>query len=267
VDNMIKLAVITPTKGERGTIAQTVASAVGIPVRFEHVIVAPANHVDALKEQFSTCRVVPERGTGMYAAVQQGLDQVVDCDVFTWLNDDDVLELRGFSRALEHFCKRDDLDVVYGRVRWMDAGGIHRGEIPVAGNAGDWLPLISKAVVPVAQPGTIVRTSLFRQLGGFDLKYSFCGDLDLFARIAARGSRIVFVPHVVATFRIHQQQLSKIETDVENETEAICKTVGAYSIWIYWGARLRFIARNLSHYLSRFRRFGLVTMRHVYRQG
>jgi hypothetical protein len=265
---MIKLAVITPTKGERGTIAQTVVSAAtAVPVPFEHVIVAPARHVDALKAQFPACRVVAERGTGMYAAIEQGLDQVPDCDVFTWLNDDDILELPGFRIAVEQFGERDDLDFVYGRVRWMDASGTYRGEIPVAGNARDWLPLISKAVVPLAQPGTVIRTSLFRSLGGFDPKYSLCGDLDLFARIASRGSRIVFVPLVVAAFRIHERQLSKIQKEVENETNAICQAVGARSVWRYWKARLRFIARNLSSYLSRFRRFGFVTMRDVYRQG
>jgi hypothetical protein len=259
----MKIGVVTPTLGKRGTLDETVASVA--EAGFEHVLVTPHACVDALVTRYPHCKLIPESGSNMYKAIEDGVLVGGDWDYFTWLNDDDVLLPAGITGLVAQLNASPKVDAIYGRVGWMNSDGVRRGSIPVANTSSDWLPLISRGVVPLGQPGTLVRRARFLAIGGFDSQYKLCADLDLFARLAADGANIVFVAEEVALFRIHAEQLSKLETAVSEETSRISSASPRSSFLRFLIARIRFVAANRASYGQRVFKLGRFRMRDIYR--
>ncbi|HEY4403980.1 MAG TPA: hypothetical protein VGN55_04935, partial [Xanthobacteraceae bacterium] len=55
--------------------------------------------------------------------------------------------------------------------------------------------------------GTMVRTRVIRELGGFDETMRSCEDWDMWRRIGWRH-RVAWVPHGLARYRIHEGSIS-----------------------------------------------------------
>ena len=87
--------------------------------------------------------------------------------------------------------------------------------LPVARRGQDLPALLARGIMPLAQPGTVIRRSLVERLGGFDETFRSAGDLDFFVRALAAGARFEFVDARVADFRLHAGQLSKNRAEVE----------------------------------------------------
>ncbi len=259
----MKTLVITPTLGVSRWLDETVASVAALPAPCHHVIVCPAGVRSDLARRFPRAQLVVEPGGGMYAAINAGVAAATDWDVFTYLNDDDVLCADGTAQVWRRFEQEPSVDVVYGRVGLMDTNGAPQGWLPVAHRPGDLTGLLAREMVPLAQPGTWMRRGIFQRLGGFTASFQLAGDLDLFSRALAAAARFEFVPAEVARFRLHAGQLSKHEAAAEAEM------ILALARWLdhptSWGSLLRFRWDNLPVYLDRIRRHGFVSMRRLYR--
>ena len=260
---MSGLLVVTPTLGQSPWLAETAASVAGLGPACRHVLVCPAAVRAELEQRFPHTLVVAEPGGGMYAALNAGIAAAGDSEAFTYLNDDDVLCAAGTAEALRRLEQNPETGVVYGRVSLADAHGAPQGWLPVAHQAGDLAALLARGIVPFAQPGTWMRSSLLTTLRGFDAGYRLAGDLDLFSRALAGGARFAFVSAEVARFRLHPGQLSKDEAAADAEkTRALARWADTPAPL---GSRLRFGRDNLPVYLDRIRRHGFVSMRRIYR--
>lgn len=260
----MKAAVLTPTLGESSWLNQALESVRALGPQVESIVVCPRDAESRILQRWPGVRVVTDDGRGLYAALNRGLKATADMDAVTWLNDDDVLDPAGTSIALKTLADDPAVDGAYGWVEMIGGDGEPCGRIPVARRAGDWPALFVQGIVPLAQPGTWLRADLFRKLGGFDESFRLAGDLDLFSRAVLGGAGFLFVPAVVARFRLRAGQLSKDEAvgDEEKRRALAAWRTRPRSRSAVW----RFRCDNLGVYFDRIRRHGFVSMRQVYRK-
>jgi glycosyltransferase len=258
----MKLRIVTATRGDSAFFSEMLRSIGQAAPGVEHVVVCPAERI-ALLNLRQHIRTIAEINGGLYAAIEQGLRESGDTwDAFTWINDDDLLNAEGFAKLIAELSHRPEIGVAYGRVVLIDGRGSRVGEIPVAGRGDDLVALLARGVIPLAQPGTIIRRSVWEKLGGFDLSYRSAGDLDFFVRALCAETRFAFVNAEVASFRLHAGQLSKRRAEVETETTRALEPLAALpnSLSALW----RFQLGNAGIYFERLRRHGFVSMRTLY---
>src|SRR4051812_20593993 len=122
--NAMTLRIVTATRGNSPYWEEMVASIRAAAPGAGHVIVCPAAAVGDIRSRAPGARVVAETGTGLYAALNQGLREPPDAwDAFTWLNDDDRLVAPGFQELCGQMDRQRDVAVAYGRVELINRNG------------------------------------------------------------------------------------------------------------------------------------------------
>ncbi len=261
----MRLRVITATRGQSPHLAAAVVSVAQLPgAAVHHVLVCPLADCARLGREFPACQVLAEEGAGLYAALNTGLKAAGTDEFFTWLNDDDLLVPNGFAAALRQLADDPELGAVYGRVEMIDGAGKLLGELPVAHRPADLPALLASGTMPLAQPGTVFRTTATESVGVFDSTYRLAGDLDFFVRAVRAGVRFAYHHGKVAQFRVHAGQLSKNETAAALEH---ARAIEALSHLAAGGARWRFRWDNRGVYWRRIRQHGFVDMKTLYRHG
>lgn len=266
---MVRLLVITPTLGRSPHLGAMCRSTAALGDLASHVVIGPSGMDGALHKAGSAARTLVEtESRGLYSAINQAARTAGSREAawITWINDDDIIAVDGIRRLLSTL-EETQADIGYGRVRLIDEGGTHLGWLPVAHDPRDLASLMARCIMPLAQPGTIIRRSLFDELGGLDESFRLAADLDFFARALRRGARFGFVNQEVAAFRLHAGQLSKNEDEARIEAQRVFNAVCDAGVRASFGAILRFRWWNLGTYAGRIRRFGFRSMREVYRHS
>ncbi|HXB01663.1 MAG TPA: hypothetical protein VNV15_02455 [Opitutaceae bacterium] len=259
----MKLRIVTATRGRLPFFNEAIASIRSACPEAGQVIVCPAACVPSIAAGAGVV-ILPETGTGLYAALNQGWRAPGGWDAFTWLNDDDLLLAPGFGGLIEALARWPEVDVAYGRIGLIGAKGEALGALPVARRGEDLAALLARGIMPLAQPGTVIRRSLIDRLGGFDETFRSAGDLDFFVRALVAGARFEFINARVADFRLHADQLSKHRVEVEAETARALQPLARAPRSLT--ALLRFRLGNAGVYCSRVRRHGFMSMRELYDQ-
>lgn len=258
------LLIVTPTLGESAFLEETMASvaALGLPVT--HVLSTPLARVAALQERYPSATVVPDAGRsgGIYGALNAALAAApAGWNWFTYINDDDKL-LPGFAGVVRrHLASPDPEPVIYGNVEQIDETGRHIGMVTVERNPR-WIPaLLQEGISPVMQQGMLFRRDWVSRLGGFDLRYRLCADLDFWLRARATGAKFRYYPVRVAQFRLRNGQLSA-DTDctiLEQDTIVRRHFPEQLPAWRRHVACWRYRLHNLPRYLHRIRHHGART--------
>jgi GT2 family glycosyltransferase len=268
------LLVVTPTLGESPFLDRTVASIEAQPLHVRHVISTTARKVPELAARYPHATVVPDAGRlgGIYGAINSGLEAAkerFDWDWFTYINDDDLL-LPGFGRVmLENFRDRAPAPVSYGDVELVDEHGTRISCITTAENPG-WIPaLLHQGISPLMQQGMAFRRDVVARLGGFDLRYRLCADLDFWLRAFAAGERFRYHPERVAQFRLRDGQLSSDTSVTRFEQDSIVarhlpRRPRATERFC---TRVLYRAYNFPRYVERFRTRGFRTSYALLQQG
>lgn len=258
------LLVVTPTLGRSVYLDQTMASVAALHLSVAHVLATPASQVGRLQGGYPHALVVPDGGhdAGVYGALNSGLRQAPPgWEWFTYLNDDDVF-LDGFSDVVRlHLARPEPEPVVYGDVALVDDHGRHLGLTTVERDPR-WIPaLLQQGISPLMQQGMLFRRDWVERLGGFDVRYRLCADLDFWLRAHAAGASFRYCHQRVARFRVHAGQLSGDTALTRREQADI---VGRhYPARLPAGRRhaavLRYRLCNLLRYLGRTRSLGFRT--------
>lgn len=268
-----RILVVTPTLGASPFLEETVASVADQPLDIVHVLSAPAAKQEELRARFPGMTVVEDAGRagGIYGAINAALGRAgADWDWFTYINDDDLL-LPGFGRAsLRHLGAPTPAPVAYGDVELVDEGGRPLARITTERDPA-WIPaLLQQGISPLMQQGMLVRRDLVERLGGFDLRYRLCADLDFWLRAYAGGAAFRHHPERVARFRVRAGQLSGDTRLTQAEQDAIVARllpVPVPPLKRKW-AVVRYRACNLPRYLARARAMrGLRTSYQVLQSG
>jgi glycosyltransferase involved in cell wall biosynthesis len=177
------LSIVTACYNAAATIEDTILSLRSQQgVKFEHIIVDGGSKddtmaiVDKYRDGFSY--VLSEKDRGVYDAMQKGLMQARG--MFTgFLNADDFYASTDTLARLASTLKTEQYFGVSGVVEQIDTTGKVRrviGRKPVSEADILW------GKFP-PHPGTLMRTDLMRQAGGFKHDYRIAGDFDLFLRV------------------------------------------------------------------------------------
>lgn len=117
--------------------------------------------------------------------------------VIGWLNADDLYYPGALDAARRGFERQPDADLVYGSFTlYSPDGEILRSCHP--------RPLTRTNLMRAPQIFTgamFIKADALRDVGGFDADLHFCMDLDLVARLLARGQEPVLVPETLGGFR------------------------------------------------------------------
>ncbi len=146
---------------------------------------------------------VSEPDRGQAEAINKGLRRAHG-DLLGWLNADDLLAPDAVSRVVAFFQAHPELDLVYGRVRRIDALGrpVERPRLPA--NPPLFGPRSLLADHYVIQPGSLWRRRAQDAAGLLDESYDYMLDYEYWVRLALHGCRFGRLEgEPLASFRLH----------------------------------------------------------------
>lgn len=201
-----RVLLIIATLGQRPAfLEQTLASIRAQRIQVDLVLVAPTDnphiHELAVKHDIP---LLPDPGS-LSAAINAGATALRDHhNYINWLNDDDLLEPNTIHKLVELLDRSPNATVAFGHCRYIDTEG---RELWLS-KAGNLAPLIlpwGPDLIP--QPGMLIRTTAWEQVGGIDLSYSMAFDLDLLLRLKKLGP-LISLNEIVSSFRWHPDSLT-----------------------------------------------------------
>jgi glycosyltransferase involved in cell wall biosynthesis len=150
---------------------------------------------------------------GHIATYNEGLLEWADGDYVTLLSADDLLTPDSLKRSVELMEANPAVGFVYGRCEefsddaQLPAPGEFRGTIASSGTK--WIARRAREGVNVVPtPGTVVRTSVHRQVGGYDPTLPHAGDFEMWLRVAAVSDVGYVKGAAQGYYRIHTASMS-----------------------------------------------------------
>jgi glycosyltransferase involved in cell wall biosynthesis len=191
------ISVVTPTLNAERFFAECLASLDYADL--EHLVV-DGGSTDGTVEMVrphprSFCLLRP--GLNQAAAINEGL-RAATGEIVAWLNADDAYAPRALALVAECFAAEPALDALIGDCAVVDPDGKPLWyERP---GAYDFRRLLRRGNY-LAQPAVFLRRRLLGRIGLLDESLEYAMDYDLWLRL--RGTRVGYVPQVLAKFRWH----------------------------------------------------------------
>lgn len=189
--------------------------------------------------------IVTERDRGQSDALNQAFARMGG-EIVGFINGDDCLTPGAAAAVLETFERRPDIDLVYGEVEWIDAGGTqtghHKGDISTLEELLDIYTVWFGARQWV-QPEVFFRRSLWEQAGPFSLEYDLAFDYAFWVQCMLAGAHVLRLPRPLARFRLHPEQKSGNASKAASEMREIVRKALALYPAISRRARSRIIAQ------------------------
>jgi GT2 family glycosyltransferase len=206
-------SIVTPCLNAGATVAAALAS-----VRdqgyapLEHVVVdggSTDGTMDVVRAAGDHVRWISEPDRGLSDAMNKGIAMARN-DVVGWLNADDVYLPGALQQVADAFARRPDAEWVTGRCLIIDADGneIRRG-ITRYKDA-----LLRRYSFPlfltqnfISAPATFVRRDALRAVGGFEERFRYSMDYDVWLKLGRRSAPVV-LDTPLACFRMAEGSLS-----------------------------------------------------------
>ena len=115
------------------------------------------------------------------------------------MDDDDLLSPMALLCIIQYLNEHPDLDIVYSDEDKIDNRGIRHSPF----FKPDWSPVLLLSMNYVSHLG-VYRTSLAREVGGFNPEFDGAQDYDFLWRCAERSNRIGHVPEILYHWRVSQ---------------------------------------------------------------
>lgn len=206
---MLKLSLITPSLNQATFLPRTLQSIETQSVTpFEHLIF-DAGSIDGALEllreyerDHAYAKLYIGRDRSQTHAINMGFAECSG-DVIGWLNTDDHYSSPSvIERVLKTFEAYPDVDVVYGRGRFVDAEGNFLRDAFINTEA-DALPDLLLTSVGILQPATFMRRSLFERVGELNEALHYCMDYEYWVRIAKAGGKFLFLDESLCDAILH----------------------------------------------------------------
>ncbi|MEN6454139.1 MAG: glycosyltransferase [Prolixibacteraceae bacterium] len=215
--------VVTATLGTRPSLSRTIESVKKIGGnRVKHVIVAPAHACQRIREKYPHLTVLQEPANckGIYPALNFGLKAYAkNYQYLTYINDDDFWypSFQTLFQVIDHH----NVDIVYGRVNFVDVNGNVTGEQASSPRYQDFGNLLHKEVVLFTQQATLTRSDLFLQIGGFDENFKLVSDTKFWLEALHSGAKFRYVDKICAAYTMQIGQLSSNKALQKEEHEQL----------------------------------------------
>ncbi len=167
--------------------------------------------------------VVSEPDEGQADALNRAFPRMGG-QVVGFLNGDDLLAPGAAEGVVRFFDEHPEIDLLYGRVEWIDRHGQLTGEH--AGRISSLSEMLDIYNVwwgrrQWVQPEVFLRRSLWAKVGGFRNRWRLAFDYDFWVRCLLADARPAHDPSVVARFRIHAAQKSSAAELAADEIRSI----------------------------------------------
>jgi glycosyltransferase involved in cell wall biosynthesis len=245
----LRLGLVTPAFNQCQFLADTVDSVLGqgLGDRLDYLVINDGSTdatEDVLRRYGRRLRWRSQDNAGQTPTINAGWRDVGG-DVVGWLNSDDTLLPGAASEALDFLDARPDVDIVYGRTVYTDAGGNRTADAP-RGEPFRYATFVARCHNPIPQPSAFIRRRVLEHVGLLDEAFYYFMDWDYWLR-AGLGHRIEHVPAVWSTYRLHPQSKT-----VAGELRAAPELAYAYQ---------KFFARqDLPSDIARLRRRAMAAM-------
>ena len=205
-DTPARVLIIIATLGRRPEyLEQTIESIRSQPVSVDLVVVAPTEnvHIQEISARYGI-PLLPDPGS-LPMAINRGSEALKSHhEYINWLNDDDFLEPNSLPLVVNTLDSNPQAVVAFGYCRYVDAQGQELW-LSKAGNLAPKILNWGPDLIP--QPGMLVRSSAWAEVGGVDPSFDLAFDLDLLLKLKKLGT-LVSVGHVVSNFRWHPDSLT-----------------------------------------------------------
>jgi glycosyltransferase involved in cell wall biosynthesis len=207
-----RITVVTPSFNQGRFIEETIRSALlqSYP-NLEYMIIDGGSTDNTLrilhKYQTWVSYAVSEPDKGQNDAINKGWRRSTG-NILAWLNSDDVYEPNALFRVAAAWRANPSAGLWHGLCHEFDEGGVKH----TSGQPYDMKTAISVGYDEggrVAQPAAFVARVALDRVGMPDSRLKQSMDKDLFQRVAALYDT-VFIPEVLARFRLHTEQLTQI---------------------------------------------------------
>jgi len=189
---------------------------------------------------------VSEKDKGQSAAINKGWKRAAG-QIYTWLNSDDKLEPGAVRTVVKAFQDNPHAGVVHGDLCFLDREGHELGL--AHGALSDFDRLLRDGQDHVFQPGSFFRAVLVNQVGLLDETLHMSMDYDLLLRLA-QVSEMVYVPRVLACYRIHAATKSSLLTEHHQQETSLVRA--RYGGRYLLKPRLRYLAYRCFHITPKF---------------
>ncbi|WP_209316452.1 glycosyltransferase family 2 protein [Halomonas salinarum] len=201
----LKISVITACFNSQATIGQAIASLKQQSwSQVEHVVIDGASKDDTVAVARKTLGMgdvlISEADRGIYDALNKGIDQASG-EVLGFLHSDDLYAHDEVLAKVAACFDDPAVGAVYGDLQYVDALDTDRvirhwvsGAFSQNKLKRGWMP---------PHPTFFMRRELYRELGGFDLRYRIAGDYDALLRyLASEKVMAAYLPEVLVKMRV-----------------------------------------------------------------
>ncbi len=201
-----RVSIVTPSYNQAEFIEETIRSVLlqGYP-NLEYIIIdggSTDGSVEIIRKYAPWLAYwVSEPDRGQSHAINKGFERATG-EVLAWLNSDDTYEPGALGKVAEFLRAHPDVGMVYGDCRKIDDQGRFIGTCPA--RAFDMKPLVCNQWF-IPQQSAFFRQSVLRAVGAVKEDLHLVMDWDLWLRIALTGFKIVYVPALLASFRIYPE--------------------------------------------------------------
>lgn len=218
----MKLSIVTPSFNQGQFLEQTILSVLNQNYeQLEYIIIdggSTDESVEIIKRYEDRLAYwVSEKDRGQVHAINKGLERVTG-DIVAYLNSDDLYLPGAFAAVVEYFNKHPQCEWLCGETMMFGAGG-HRTELlktevpKTAAHALSW-------AYQAPQPGMFWKRELVQR--GFDEKWNYVFDHELYVRLLLAGHNCEHLPVPVAAYRLHGTSKTVAESEgFDREFDAI----------------------------------------------
>jgi glycosyltransferase involved in cell wall biosynthesis len=207
------VSIITPSYNQARYLEQTLCSVLGQDYpNIEYIVVdggSTDGSVDIIRQYSDRLAWwVSEKDRGHADALNKGFAQAHG-QILAWLNSDDTYYPGAITAAVLALQSNSDVGMVYGNADLTDEHSRIIGQF--ASRQTDYSRLLNGSV-HIPQATTFFRADLWKQVGPLSLDLFFAFDYDLWVKLA-KVSRLLYVPQLWATFRLHEEGKSVKDDD------------------------------------------------------
>jgi hypothetical protein len=205
------ILILTPTLGDRKSLLRTISSVRTIGgERVKHVLVAPQDKSEQLKERYPNIEIMPEPkdSKGIYSALNAGFYAYgKNFRYIGFINDDDYW-LPNFKQLISILDNDPTLDLVYAKTYYVNEQGAILKRQTCYNQFYAFLPLLQRNIVFLTQQATLLKSEWFFRLGGFSEQFKLVSDTKFWVDLSLCKPKYKYVDVYCAGYTIQDSQLS-----------------------------------------------------------
>ena len=178
----MKISVITVCFNSQNTIKRTILSVLNQSYEnIEYIIVDGGSNDNTIKiiKEFSNeiSYFISEKDNGIYDAINKGIN-IASGDYILILSSNDFFYSNSTIQKIVDFHTIHNCSISIADVIYCDSKGV----ISRYYSANFWKPFLLKLGFMPPHQASVIKTSLYKKLGGYSLNYKIASDYDIFVR-------------------------------------------------------------------------------------